>query len=339
MIRDKNRATDKKEQLGDFLVKAAEGFLTRRARKRYIQAQKAKRRGIILDWLMALLWAVIWVFIINQFLVQAYIIPSGSMIPTLKIGDRIFVNKLIYGPEILPEIGKIPSPVKPKRGDIIIFQSPEYYSAGPVFKIAHRLIYMISLSLIDIDPNVQLLIKRGVGFDGDQIIMRNGDFYIKARGEKDFIKETEFIALSNLHYTPRRLLPESEYENSKNSVIYNSYASNGIELPFYLEYLKNSDGQAFFSDRIDESRIRYDSMIYERYQLQYQFYPWHTAERASFYRQHLGIYVPDGYLLPLGDNRDDSKDGRFWGVVKQKEVLGKALWRFYPFDRRWGAIR
>jgi len=62
---------------------------------------------------------------IRTFVVQAFKIPSGSMIPTLSIGDHILVNKFIYGVRI-PYLDKVIFPVTiPKRGDVIVFKYPE----------------------------------------------------------------------------------------------------------------------------------------------------------------------------------------------------------------------
>ncbi|MEC9029431.1 MAG: signal peptidase I [Cyanobacteriota bacterium] len=43
--------------------------------------------------------------------------------------------------------------------------------------------------------------------------------------------------------------------------------------------------------------------------------------------------VPSDHVLVLGDNRSNSTDGRIWGFLPEKEILGRALWRFWPFDR------
>jgi signal peptidase I len=147
-------------------------FLNRRRRIKREKKEKQRKKNIVLDWFEAFIWAAGMVLLINQYLLQAYQIPSGSMIDTLLIGDRIFVNKLIYGPELLPGLGKLPSPVKPKRNDIIIFENPSYLSRGPVFDMAQRILYMLTLSLVDIDrdesgePKVHFLIKRAVGEGG-----------------------------------------------------------------------------------------------------------------------------------------------------------------------------
>ncbi|MDR1898832.1 MAG: S26 family signal peptidase, partial [Treponema sp.] len=82
----------------DRLQILTESYLTRRARIRRIKKEKQRSKNPIVDWIEAFLWAAGVVLLINQYLFQAYQIPSGSMIDTLLIGDRVFVNKIIYGP-------------------------------------------------------------------------------------------------------------------------------------------------------------------------------------------------------------------------------------------------
>jgi signal peptidase I len=74
----------------------------------------------------AIIIAVIISMFIRTFIVQAFKIPSGSMMNTLLIGDHILVNKFIYGVNIPYSKGKILIPVKdPKKGDIVVFKYPE----------------------------------------------------------------------------------------------------------------------------------------------------------------------------------------------------------------------
>ena len=73
----------------------------------------------------AILVAVVLALFIRTFVVQAFKIPSGSMEPTLLVGDHILVNKFIYGVKI-PFIGKTIIPFKdPQRGDIVVFRYPK----------------------------------------------------------------------------------------------------------------------------------------------------------------------------------------------------------------------
>ncbi len=140
-----------------------------------------------MDWIDAIFSAVVIVLLINQYLLQAYQIPSPSMEPSLLVSDRIFVNKIVYGPELIPGMLKIPGPWQPQRGDVIIFESPEYISSGPVVDILQRIIYMVTLSLVDIDkdengnPKHHFLIKRAIGMPGDRIRMNQGDVEILRR--------------------------------------------------------------------------------------------------------------------------------------------------------------
>ena len=64
-------------------------------------------------------------FVIKVFVVELYKIPSGSMMPTLMINDRIVVVKFIYGPR-LPFINvRLPGLREPKIGDIVVFKAPD----------------------------------------------------------------------------------------------------------------------------------------------------------------------------------------------------------------------
>lgn len=77
------------------------------------------------EYTKAIVTALILALIIRAFIVQAFKIPSGSMIPTLLVGDHILVNKFIYGIKIPFTDKRILQFTKPKRGDIIVFRYPE----------------------------------------------------------------------------------------------------------------------------------------------------------------------------------------------------------------------
>ena len=86
--------------------------------KQYVKSQ-------VREWTESIIIAVILALLIRTFVVQAFKIPSGSMIPTFKVGDRIFVNKFLYGAKIPFTDFNLPAVRQPKRGDIIVFISPE----------------------------------------------------------------------------------------------------------------------------------------------------------------------------------------------------------------------
>ncbi len=77
------------------------------------------------EYVEAILLAIVIAFFIRTFVIQAYKIPSGSMKPTLLIGDHILVSKFNYGVK-LPFIRSTLIPVgSPKRGDVVVFIYPE----------------------------------------------------------------------------------------------------------------------------------------------------------------------------------------------------------------------
>lgn len=80
---------------------------------------------MLLEYLEALAVALVLAFVIRTFVVQAFKIPSGSMLDTLLIGDHLLVNKFLYGTRI-PFTDKVILPVEePADGDVIVFEFPE----------------------------------------------------------------------------------------------------------------------------------------------------------------------------------------------------------------------
>ena len=119
------------------------------------EESKAKVQEFIEAIIIAILIAVV----IRTLVIQAYKIPSRSMVPTLLIGDHLLVNKFIYGIKI-PVIRTILLPVSnPKRGDIIVFIYPNDRSKD--------------------------YIKRVIGVAGDKIEIRNKSIFINGKPYKD----------------------------------------------------------------------------------------------------------------------------------------------------------
>ncbi len=86
---------------------------------------KEHAKLVIREWTESIIIAVILALFIRTFVVQAFKIPSGSMIPTFQVGDRIFVNKFLYGAKVPFLDVNLPAVRGPKRGDIVVFISPE----------------------------------------------------------------------------------------------------------------------------------------------------------------------------------------------------------------------
>lgn len=315
----------------DRLVRFTETVLTWRAKRKARRKLKQARKNVVLDWVEAFLQAAFLVLLINQYLLQAYQIPSGSMIETLLLGDRIFVNKVVYGPEVLPGVAKLPGFRDPGQGEVVIFENPSYISRGTGFTILQRVLYMVTLSLVDIDrdengqPRAQLLIKRAVGAAGDRFRIRDGDMEVVPAGEASWISEKTFRMISDAEYTARRTLNRDDYAvireagaalgrsdldlpaEDRDSTILNSLQRIGFGDPFALEMERQSYA---YAGQPHNERLR---------------------ERVQFVR--LGWYVPESRILPLGDNRDNSRDGRYFGPVRTEDVLGRAMFIYWPISR------
>ena len=83
-----------------------------------------KARSIVREYVEAGLWAVALTFVLRAFVIQAFRIPSESMVPTLLKGDFLFVNKFEFGPKIPFTHIRLPGIRPPHRGDVIVFQYP-----------------------------------------------------------------------------------------------------------------------------------------------------------------------------------------------------------------------
>jgi signal peptidase I len=107
----------------------------------------------------AIVIAVVLALFIRTFVVQAFKIPSGSMEPTLLIGDHILVNKFMYGITIPFTEKKIFQFSKPSRGDVVVFIFPE-------------------------DPSKDF-IKRVMAVEGDQLAIKDKKIFINAQPVND----------------------------------------------------------------------------------------------------------------------------------------------------------
>lgn len=119
------------------------------------ETESQKQKSTLREYAEAIIIALILALFIRTFIVQAFKIPSGSMLPTLKIGDHLLVNKFIYGVKV-PFSGNVLIPVKtPHTNDIIVFKFPQ-------------------------NPKLDY-IKRVIGVPGDVIESRNKTLYINGK--------------------------------------------------------------------------------------------------------------------------------------------------------------
>jgi signal peptidase I len=182
------------------------------------------RKSVVREWLESIVIAALVAIFLRTFFFQIYKIPTTSMVPTLKPGDKIFVSKLVYGPKIPFTDLRISGWRKPQRYEIIVFIPPH--------------------------DRKKAYIKRLIGLPGDKIRIKEGNIYINDKVVTD----------------PR--LASHFYYNQ------GDYGGEAVE-----------------------------------------------------------IVVPEDKYFVLGDNSFASLDSRFWGFVDQKDVVGNALFIWWPFPR------
>ena len=100
------------------------------------------------DGIRGFLWVILFALTVRWLLVEPYRIPSGSMIPSLAVGDQIFVNKLSYGVRVPFTTNQLIEFSEPTRGDVAVFVCPD-------------------------TPELNY-IKRIVALAGDEVVVRNG---------------------------------------------------------------------------------------------------------------------------------------------------------------------
>ncbi|GLC26649.1 signal peptidase I [Roseisolibacter agri] len=236
----------------------------------------AKRRGGAWESVRAFLGTVILFLILRTFFVEAFRIPSGSMIPALLVGDWLFVNKLVYGPHIPFTSVNLPGYAEPKRGEVVVFESP----------------YQADEAQVGNDPT-PTLVKRLVGTPGDTLYMRDAVLHVNGVPQRQ-----GFAADANPKGDPNEYSPLMEWQRQHTLA-----ASRFGGAP---------------------SQPTHDN--------------WGP------------LVVPARHYFMLGDNRYNSKDSRYWGLVPRENLRGRPLFVYYsynaesdralPFltDVRWGRI-
>lgn len=126
--------------------------------------EKAGKEPTLVELSRSFFPIILIVLLVRSFVVEPFRIPSGSMMPTLLVGDFILVNKFAYGVRLPVLNSKIIDTGEPQRGDIIVFRYPE-------------------------DPRVDY-IKRVIGVPGDHIAYRNKVLYLNGQQAEQRYRST-----------------------------------------------------------------------------------------------------------------------------------------------------
>lgn len=113
--------------------------------------------------------------ILRAFVFEAFKIPTGSMIPTLEVGDRLFVNKFVYGVRIPLTDRYLVHFAEPKAGEVVVFSFPNEEAKAYLKRQPHSMNVCIDVNSLDEEKD---FIKRIVGVEGDTVEIRNNRLFI-----------------------------------------------------------------------------------------------------------------------------------------------------------------
>lgn len=242
----------------------------------------------------AIVYAGVFVFlIIRPFGVQAFRIPSGSMWPTLYVDDFVVANKAIYRYS------------DPKKGDIVVFRPPPTAITDPA-------------EGLDSEGQVkQDFIKRCIAVPGDKPELRDGLLYINGVQAADPTKHysTVLDPATGHDFAPKPAedVPKAGFKLVlyKGNVIPVNYSGGSANAG------RNYNNVIIASD--DSFQVSSDFAI--------------PPEDQAMVLAAPPVAVPPEYYLMMGDNRNNSYDGRGWGLVKRDRIIGRSEFTWLPLSR------
>ena len=220
-------------------------------------AAPAPKEPVIVEYAKSFFPVILAVLLLRSFVVEPFRIPSGSMMPTLLVGDFILVNKFSYGLRWPVLNSKFLALGEPQPGDVVVFRYP-------------------------LDESVDY-IKRVIGVPGDLVDYQ--DKHLMINGQRI---ETMPLGIYQGEGAGKRL--------------------TGASLA--LENLEGVKHEILFNPRVPD-----------------------LAPGCRVLAQG-PIRIPEGHYFVMGDNRDNSNDGRCWGLVPEANLVGRAFAIWMSWDRQ-----
>jgi signal peptidase I len=154
-------------------------FFYKQRKARFDAAGEEYQDPVTVDWARSLFPVIFVVLLLRSFVAEPFRIPSGSMMPTLDVGDFILVNKFAYGLRLPAFNNKVLSVGEPKRGDVVVFRFPGYLCQDENGKTVR------SGDMTCADPHApvasQNWIKRVVGLPGDTVEVHDSQIVINGK--------------------------------------------------------------------------------------------------------------------------------------------------------------
>ncbi len=281
---------------------------------------RRKLLNTILNTFLALFVALVVWIVLRIFVIASFRIPTRSMSPTLWEGDYVLVNKLVYGPRLFDlsaamrgerlEVFRLPGWRLVRRGDVVVFHEP--YPRMEEKMEMHLLKYFV---------------KRCVGLPGDSLSIQNG--YYQVAGLPDTVG----------------YLPAQKRFSREIPMAFGEEDDRCFPFDTIVDWNVKNFGPLYIPKAGDEIALTRKHIALYRFLIE-----WELGERLAL-RDTL-LYVGSrrldtyrfrkNYYFMAGDNVEDSRDSRYWGLVPGDFIVGKACWIWksvVPSSGEWRLAR
>lgn len=287
------------------------------------------------------------VFAFKNSVLDANNIPSGSMIPTLKIGDYLFVNKMRYSFRIPYTNIELFRYDDPQRGDIITFippppARPEKHYVKRVIGIPGDLVRIRNIPVCQLESYLNMIKENEDANLSDSQGQETPE--TKEVVRKSYIKES-----TDRDYSCTSLFEEhTAYQEPVIALVEYKPGGKGDWQTFPMEEMSGKMAIKVLSDS-DNERVLHPDLFppgIPRYTLPVLFRvktggrEHEIVEKANTTEPYAlcpnistsGCEIPYDYYLVMGDNRDDSSDSRLIGLIKRHSILGKAVIIYFSIN-------
>jgi len=294
-----------------FVVKKKAATEEKRPKPISINREKLKKHT--LDWLKSLAYAIVAATIIRLYVFETMLVPTGSMIPTINVGDRLFIEKITYTVR------------EPQKGDIVVFWAP-FIDERALTMLRPFDKFMDLFAPSRFRGRVKY-IKRLVGEEGDVLqikLSEDGKYHLYVNGELD-------EKLKDIVYAPEGIFKYPELLNwfveasrlRKNQTAYRQYLQQLAQRDIEAANLVFSVVGGMYPVPLGVPFDRTFSDIYKDIDL--SKYIRRTPEGVE-------VEVPKGFYFFMGDNTNDSFDSRYFGFVPKDHIIGKPILRIWPLQ-------
>ncbi|WP_156168719.1 signal peptidase I [Marinitoga sp. 1197] len=305
---------------------------------------KSKIKKETYEWVNALVYAVIFGTIIRLFVFETMMVPTPSMVPTIQVLDRLFIEKITYDYS------------KPKLGDIIVFWTP-FVDKSAQKQLGAFDKFMDLFAPKKFDGHVKY-VKRLVGVPGDTLeLVPDSKIWEKLKSDKDFTPPYWLKKIID-YYNGVENVPSS-VKNSVAQLYVNGKIPEGFENRYYYidGIFASKDYYKFMA-----YPEKYSSDIYRAYSEirkpmfdlgAFRYYN-KTLDYTKYYESVLSkldlnkvfveekgrvkINLPDGFYFFMGDNTTESFDSRYFGIVPEENIIGRPFLRIWPYNR-FGSVK